>query len=152
MIRSKFIFFCFADRASQYIGIMKQTWCIFHLILLRITGLYMFLAFLAHPQEAPHKRHLVRCVRVMSIGCYTVARKMPCAVRTEHVHNIQVNCSVWTGEQTAITSLRKIDWLVLAAFVKLWKGTVGYVMSVRPHGVTRIPLDGLSWHLIFDYF
>jgi hypothetical protein len=112
----------------------------------------MFLALLAHPQEAPKKRHLVRCVRVMSIDCTTVALKLPCAVRTEHVHNIQVNCSVWTWEQTAITSLRRIDWLVLAAFVILLKGTVRYVMSVRPHGATRIPLDGLSWHFISDYF
>jgi hypothetical protein len=30
----------------------------------------MFRALLAHPQEAPHKRHLVYFVRVMSVGCY----------------------------------------------------------------------------------
>jgi hypothetical protein len=30
--------------------------------LLRIKGLYMFRALLAHPQEALHKRHLVYCV------------------------------------------------------------------------------------------
>jgi hypothetical protein len=29
----------------------------------------MFRALLAHPQEALHKRHLVYCVRVMSVGC-----------------------------------------------------------------------------------
>jgi hypothetical protein len=32
--------------------------------LLRINGLYMFRALLAHPQEALHKRHLVYCLRV----------------------------------------------------------------------------------------
>jgi hypothetical protein len=37
--------------------------------LLRIKGLYMFRASLAHPQEALHKRHLIYCVRVMSVGC-----------------------------------------------------------------------------------
>jgi hypothetical protein len=37
--------------------------------LLRIKGLFMFRALLAHPQEALHKRHLVYCVRVMSVGC-----------------------------------------------------------------------------------
>jgi hypothetical protein len=37
--------------------------------LLRIKGLYMFRALLAHPQEALQKRHLVYCVRVMSVGC-----------------------------------------------------------------------------------
>jgi hypothetical protein len=38
--------------------------------LLRIKGLYMFRALLVHPQEALHKRHLVYCVRVMTVGCY----------------------------------------------------------------------------------
>jgi hypothetical protein len=37
--------------------------------LLRIKGLYMFRALLAHPQQALHKRNLVYCVRVMSVGC-----------------------------------------------------------------------------------
>jgi hypothetical protein len=37
--------------------------------LLRIKGLYMFRALLGHLQEALHKRHLVYCVRVMSVGC-----------------------------------------------------------------------------------
>jgi hypothetical protein len=39
--------------------------------LLRIKGLYMFQALLAHPQEARHQRHLVYvyCVCVMSFGC-----------------------------------------------------------------------------------
>jgi hypothetical protein len=38
--------------------------------LLRIKGLYMFQALLAHLQEALHKRHLVYCVHVVSVGCY----------------------------------------------------------------------------------
>jgi hypothetical protein len=37
--------------------------------LLRIKGLYIFRALLSHPQEVLHKRHLVYCVRVMSVGC-----------------------------------------------------------------------------------
>jgi hypothetical protein len=41
--------------------------------LLRIKGLYMFRALLAHPQEALHNRHLVYCVRIMSVGCATIA-------------------------------------------------------------------------------
>jgi hypothetical protein len=36
--------------------------------LLRINGFYMFRALLAHPQEALLKRHLVYCVRVISVG------------------------------------------------------------------------------------
>jgi hypothetical protein len=37
--------------------------------LLRIKGLYMFRALLAHPQEELHELHLVYCVRVISVGC-----------------------------------------------------------------------------------
>jgi hypothetical protein len=39
--------------------------------LLRIKGLYMFRALLAHPQEALGKWHLVYCVCIMSVGCGT---------------------------------------------------------------------------------
>jgi hypothetical protein len=38
--------------------------------LLRIKGLYVFRVFHAHPQEALHKRYLVYCVHVTSVGCY----------------------------------------------------------------------------------
>jgi hypothetical protein len=38
--------------------------------LLRIKGLYMFRALLAHLQEVLHKLHVAYCVRVMSVGCY----------------------------------------------------------------------------------
>jgi hypothetical protein len=48
----------------------------FSLNLIRIKGFYMFRALLAHPQEALHKLHLVYCVRIMSVGCGTVAVKM----------------------------------------------------------------------------
>jgi hypothetical protein len=41
--------------------------------LLRIKSLYIFRALLVHPQEATHKRHFVYCVRVMSVGCATIA-------------------------------------------------------------------------------
>jgi hypothetical protein len=42
----------------------------FSFSLLRIKGLYMFRSLLAHSQEMLHKRHLVHCLRVMSVGCY----------------------------------------------------------------------------------
>jgi hypothetical protein len=38
-------------------------------------GLYMFRALLALPQEALHKRHLVYCVRGMSVSCTRVKVK-----------------------------------------------------------------------------
>jgi hypothetical protein len=37
--------------------------------LLRINGLYMFRALLAHLQEALHKQHLVYCMHVFSVDC-----------------------------------------------------------------------------------
>jgi hypothetical protein len=36
----------------------------------------MFPALLAQPQEVLHKRHLVYCVRIMSVGCGIVMQ--PC--------------------------------------------------------------------------
>jgi hypothetical protein len=48
----------------------------FSFSVLRIKGLYMFRALLVHPQEELHKRHLVYCVCIMSVGCGTVAVKL----------------------------------------------------------------------------
>jgi hypothetical protein len=45
--------------------------------LLRIKGLYMFRALLAHPQEALYKRLFVYCVRVMSVGCTRIGVAVP---------------------------------------------------------------------------
>jgi hypothetical protein len=36
----------------------------------------MFLALPAHPQDVPHKRHLVYCVRVVSVGFTRVGVKL----------------------------------------------------------------------------
>ena len=46
---------------------------------------------------------------------------------------------------------------VCRRFRKIGKSDCSFVMSVRPsfrpHGTTtRLPLDGFSWNLIFDYF
>jgi hypothetical protein len=43
---------------------------------LRIKSLYMLRALLAHPREALYNRHLVYCVRIMSVGCATTAVKL----------------------------------------------------------------------------
>jgi hypothetical protein len=51
------------------LSIAKPTWCTFYSFLLRIKGLYMFQTLLAHLQKALQKRHLVYCVRVMSVDC-----------------------------------------------------------------------------------
>jgi len=45
---------------------------------------------------------------------------------------------------------------ILGAFSKFRKATISFVMSVRlsvrPHGTTRLPLDGFSWDLTFEDF
>ena len=41
----------------------------------------------------------------------------------------------------------------LGAFANFRKATISFVMSVRPpRGITRLPLDGFSWNLVFEYF
>jgi hypothetical protein len=44
----------------------------------------------------------------------------------------------------------------LGAFANLRKATIGFVMSacpsIRPHGTSRLQLDGFSWNLIFENF
>jgi hypothetical protein len=48
----------------------SETYVMYFLFnLLRIKGLYMFPALLAHPQETLHRRHLVYCLSVLSVGC-----------------------------------------------------------------------------------
>jgi len=42
--------------------------------------------------------------------------------------------------------------IVLGAFAKFRKATIRCVMSVRPHGATRLPLERFSWHLTFEDF
>jgi len=38
--------------------------------------------------------------------------------------------------------------VIIVAFAKLQKATISFVMSVRPHGTTRLPLEDL--HGIWD--
>ena len=44
----------------------------------------------------------------------------------------------------------------LGAFAKFRRATISFVMfvrlSVRPHETTRLPLNGFSWNLVFEYF
>jgi len=45
---------------------------------------------------------------------------------------------------------------LLGAFAKFRKATIGFFISirqsVRPHGINRLPLDGFSLNLVFEYF
>ena len=42
--------------------------------------------------------------------------------------------------------------VIFSAFAKLRKATLSFVMSVRPHGTSRLLLDGFLLYLIFEYF
>jgi hypothetical protein len=42
--------------------------------------------------------------------------------------------------------------LFLGAFAKLRQATISLVLSVCPHGITRLPLDGFWWNMIFEIF
>jgi len=50
----------------------------------------------------------------------------------------------------------RLSYDFLGAFAKLRKTTISFVISVRlsfrPHGTTRLPLDGFSWNLILEEF
>jgi hypothetical protein len=41
---------------------------------------------------------------------------------------------------------------ILGAFAELRQATINFVMSVRPHATTRLPLDGFSWNFILRNF
>jgi hypothetical protein len=79
------------SNATLYISIMKPMWCIFHSIYWESRGLYMFQALLVHPQEELHKRHLVCCVHIMSVGCGTVAEKL--ATVSQPIDTIHTQCT-----------------------------------------------------------
>jgi len=49
-----------------------------------------------------------------------------------------------TDNQTLLQTLALIYFNFLGAFSKLRKATIRFIMSVRPHGTTRPPLDGFS--------
>jgi hypothetical protein len=47
-----------------------------------------------------------------------------------------------------------LNFTFLCLFVKLQKkeATISFVMSVRLHGTTRLPIDGFISNFIFQYF
>jgi hypothetical protein len=68
------------------------------LTLLRIKGLNMFRALLAHLQEALKKRNLVHCVRVMSVGCYQV---QPTDTTRTQYNKFRLRCASWRWASNA---------------------------------------------------
>jgi hypothetical protein len=67
----------------------------------------MFRTLLAHPQEALHKRQLVYCMRVMSVGCDqdwggTSVTNIPSAVCVAPYEDEQVMLEACRGPQFLI--------------------------------------------------
>jgi len=65
-------------------------------------------------------------------------------IRRLVIDDLETNAGsvVQGGEPAPLWDFDQIYFL--GAFAKLRKVTVGFVMSVRPHGTIRLPLDGFS--------
>ena len=66
-----------------------------------------------------------------------------------------LDCSSWhvlSGLMTCRLLLWHLFPSILGTFAKLQKATIGFVMSVRLHGTTWLPLDRFSCNLIFEDF
>ena len=50
------------------------------------------------------------------------------------------------------TSLVLSPWILTDPFRPFHNTANSFVMSVRPHGTTRLPLDGHSLNLLLEYF
>jgi hypothetical protein len=94
-----------------------QSWCsqlttnMMHFLfsLLRIKGFYMFRALLAHLQEALYKRHLLYCVRVLSVGCTRIEVRFNPVAWHAHVHNTQYNkCRLFSSSWGWVHNARNI--------------------------------------------
>jgi hypothetical protein len=70
----------------------------------RINGLYMFRALLADPQEVLHKRHLIHCLRVTSVGYTRIAVSLQswCSQLTKHARNIPSSACVAPTEDEQV--------------------------------------------------
>jgi hypothetical protein len=51
---------------------------------------------------------------------------------------------VWQRLKQVKNAAEEANLLLLGAFAKLRKATISFVMSVCPHGKTRLPPDGFS--------
>jgi len=68
-----------------------------------------------------------------------------CRMGTPLAHDVKPFVQNAQYYQTFKNDVISVTILFLGAFAKLRKATIGSVMSVGPHGRTRLPLDGFSW-------
>jgi hypothetical protein len=105
----------------------------FSFSLLRIKGLSMPRALLAHPQEALNKRHLVYCMRIMSVGCATNA--------------VSARMQIHTLDRT-----KRKNWLFLHRSVAhpTRIGWWGFFTAVFQESSCVLPLSWLPYILVED--
>jgi hypothetical protein len=104
--------------------------------LLRMKVLYMFRALLAHPQEALHKRHLVYCVHVTSVGCTSIGVE---------IHSNSVCLSIYLSIYHCCTS-QKIAGSIPDVRMFHWLNPSGRTLdpgSTQP--VTEMSTSGVCW-------
>jgi hypothetical protein len=75
--------------------------------LLRIECLYIFRALLAHPQEALHKRHLVYCVGIMSVGSATTVLQS-CHSQLTYARTHYTKCRLCTASWGWASNVRNM--------------------------------------------
>jgi hypothetical protein len=82
---------CFADCASDYVSIMKPTWCTIRSLYWESRASTCFEHYLLILRRR-HKRNLVYCVRIhaVSVGCGKVSVKLSNVVCTAPPENEQV--------------------------------------------------------------
>jgi hypothetical protein len=125
---------------------------------LRITGLYMFRALYVHLQEAFHKRHLVYWVRIMSVGCGTVAVKLTyarniqnavCAAPPEDEKDItRTQYTQWRSWLRHCTTNRKVAGSILDGIIGIfhWHYPSGRTMALGlTQGLTEMSTRNISW-------
>jgi hypothetical protein len=123
----------------------------------------MFRPLLAHPQESLHKRHLVYCVRVMSVGCYQGWSGQPTDIKraqyTKSVcwappENEQVMLETRRGPQFLINWIKSasrlfhytdILWYTVNKILSFWN-TYRYHLQG-----SRTPGAWISWPLYAGY-
>jgi hypothetical protein len=103
----------------------------------------MFRALLAHLKEALHKRHLVYCVRIISVGCYQDWSGTPFhsnpgnrglstgVQRSELEDGHSSPSSVEVKNEWRYTSTPPYVYLAFKGFTWKWPATIGGEMIYR---------------------
>jgi len=68
-------------------------------------------------------------------------------ISRKYLNRAVASCDYHKRHTCVLSHLNYVSLLV--AFVELRKATITSVMSLRPCGITRVPVDGFSWNLIF---